>query len=93
MAQYYNFLTNTGTTTLTFEDVQRLCSVEGQSVQLVVEDVNTGGGGGGNVSQQFLTYTAAATTTGPVPQNREQAIFSHHINLGGQITGTHLEQG
>ncbi|XP_076676841.1 uncharacterized protein LOC143373447 isoform X2 [Andrena cerasifolii] len=81
MAQYYNFVTN-ASGTLTLEEVQRICSVDGQSVQLVVEDINNGGNG----SQQFLTYTTA-------PQNSEQAIFSPQINLGSQISGTQLEQG
>uniref|UniRef100_V9I9K3 Sentrin/sumo-specific protease senp7 n=3 Tax=Apis TaxID=7459 RepID=V9I9K3_APICE len=67
MAQYYNFVTN-ASGTLTLEEVQRICSVEGQSVQLVVEDINNGGNG----SQQFLTYTTA-------PQNTGQAIFSQQI--------------
>ncbi|XP_017760809.1 PREDICTED: uncharacterized protein LOC108551228 [Eufriesea mexicana] len=81
MAQYYNFVTN-ASGTLTLEEVQRICSVEGQSVQLVVEDINNGGNG----SQQFLTYTTA-------PQNSGQAIFSQQINLGSQISTTQLDQG
>lgn len=81
MAQYYNFVTN-ASGTLTLEEVQRICSVEGQSVQLVVEDINNGGNG----SQQFLTYTTA-------PQNTGQAIFSQQINLGSQISTTQLDQG
>nr|XP_031839540.1 uncharacterized protein LOC116430050 isoform X2 [Nomia melanderi] len=81
MAQYYNFVTN-ASGTLTLEEVQRICSLEGQSVQLVVEDVNNGGNG----SQQFLTCTTA-------PQNSGQAIFSQQINLGSQISATQLEQG
>ena len=81
MAQYYNFVTN-ASDTLTLEEVQRICSVEGQSVQLVVEDINNGGNG----SQQFLTYTTA-------PQNTGQAIFSQQINLGSQISTTQLDQG
>lgn len=81
MAQYYNFVTN-ASGTLTLEEVQRICSVDGQSVHLVVEDLNNGGNG----SQQFLTYTTA-------PQNSGQAIFSQQINLGNQISATQLEQG
>lgn len=81
MAQYYNFVTNAGGT-LTLEEVQRICSVEGQTVQLVVEDVNNGGNG----SQQFLTYTT-------MPQNSGQAILSTQSNLGSQLPTTQLEQG
>ncbi|KOC62807.1 hypothetical protein WH47_02510 [Habropoda laboriosa] len=81
MAQYYNFVTN-DSGTLTLEEVQRIYSAEGQSVQLVVEDINNGGNG----SQQLLTYTTA-------PQNSGQAIFSQQINLGSQISTTQLEQG
>ncbi|XP_015429450.1 PREDICTED: uncharacterized protein LOC107186152 [Dufourea novaeangliae] len=81
MAQYYNFVTN-ASGTLTLEEVQRICSLEGQSVQLVVEDVNNGGNG----AHQFLTYTTA-------PQNSGQAILSQQINLGNQISATQLDQG
>ncbi|KAG7206518.1 hypothetical protein KM043_003863 [Ampulex compressa] len=82
MAQYYNFVTN-ASGTLTLEEVQRICSIDGQSVQLVVEDINSGGNG----SQQFLAYTAA-------PENSGQAICSQQtINLGNQIATTQLEQG
>ncbi|XP_076301470.1 uncharacterized protein LOC143219351 isoform X2 [Lasioglossum baleicum] len=81
MAQYYNFVTN-ASGTLTLEEVQRICSLDGQSVQLVVEDVNNSGNG----SQQILTYTAA-------PQNSGQAIFSPQINLGNQVSAPQLEQG
>ncbi|XP_012137297.1 uncharacterized protein LOC100878812 [Megachile rotundata] len=81
MAQYYNFVTN-ASGTLTLEEVQTICSAEGQSVQLVVEDINNDGNG----CQQFLTYTTA-------PQNSEQAIFSQQINLGSQIATSQLEQG
>lgn len=81
MAQYYNFVTN-ASGTLTLEDVQRICSVEGQSVQLVVENINNGGNG----SQQFLTYTTAS-------QNSGQAIFSQQINLGSQISAAQLDRG
>ncbi|XP_012219904.1 uncharacterized protein [Linepithema humile] len=81
MAQYYNLVTNAGGA-LTFEEVPRICTVDGQRVQLVVENVNNSGNG----SQQLVTYTAT-------PQNR-QAIFSPQtINLGNQITATRLEQG
>ncbi|XP_029034245.1 uncharacterized protein LOC114871873 isoform X3 [Osmia bicornis bicornis] len=79
MAQYFNFVTN-ASGTLTLEEVQRICSAEGQSVQLVVEDINNDG----NSCQQLLTYTSA-------PQ--EQPIFSQHINLGSQISTSQLEQG
>lgn len=80
MAQYYNFVTN-ASGTFTLEEVQRF-SVNGQEIQLVVEDVNNDGNG----SQQFVTYTTA-------PQNSEQAIFSpQNINLGNQIVTTRLEQ-
>ncbi|XP_076650247.1 uncharacterized protein LOC143357617 isoform X2 [Halictus rubicundus] len=81
MAQYYNFVTN-ASGTLTLEEVQRICSVDGQSVQLVVEDVNNSGNG----SQQILTYTTA-------PQSSGQAIFSQQVNLGNQVSATQLEQG
>ncbi|CAL1674391.1 unnamed protein product [Lasius platythorax] len=81
MAQYFNVVTN-ASGTFTFEEVPRLCTVGGQRVQLVVEDVNNSGNG----SQQLVTYTAAS-------QNR-QAIFSPQtINLGNQIAATRLEQG
>ncbi|XP_015187662.1 PREDICTED: uncharacterized protein LOC107072337 isoform X2 [Polistes dominula] len=81
MAQYYNFVTN-ASGTLTLEEVQRICSVEGQHVQLV-ENINNGGNG----SQQFLAYT-------PAQQNSEQAIFCQQtINLGSQISATQLDQG
>ncbi|XP_029162560.1 sentrin-specific protease 7-like isoform X6 [Nylanderia fulva] len=81
MAQYFNVVTN-ASGTFTFEEVPRLCTVTGQRVQLVVEDVNNSGNG----SQQLVTYTAAS-------QNR-QAIFSPQtINLGNQIAATRLEQG
>ncbi|XP_025163785.1 uncharacterized protein LOC105182689 isoform X2 [Harpegnathos saltator] len=74
MAQYYNLVANASGT---------FCTVDGQRVQLVVEDVNNGGNG----SQQLVAYTAA-------PQNNEQAIFSPQtINLGNQISATRLEQG
>ncbi|XP_032669782.1 uncharacterized protein LOC116843458 isoform X2 [Odontomachus brunneus] len=70
MAQYYNLVANANT----------IC-VDGQRVQLVVEDVDDSG------SQQILTYTAT-------PQNSEQARFSPQtINLGNQIPTTRLEQG
>ncbi|XP_043260868.1 uncharacterized protein LOC122402282 [Colletes gigas] len=81
MAQYYNFVTN-ASGTLSLEDLQKICSAEGQSVQLVFEDVNNGDNG----SQQFLTYTTA-------PQNSGQSIFSQQVNLGNQISTTQLEQG
>nr|XP_033339479.1 sentrin-specific protease 7-like [Megalopta genalis] len=81
MAQYYNFVTN-ASGTLTLEEVERICSLDGRSVQLVVEDVNNSGNG----SQQFLTYTTAS-------QNSGQAIFSQQINLGNQVSATQLEQG
>lgn len=72
MAQYYNLVANANT----------IC-VDGQRVQLVVEDI----GDSGNGSQQIVTYTAA-------PQNSEQARFSPQtINLGNQIPTTRLEQG
>ncbi|XP_014616796.1 PREDICTED: uncharacterized protein LOC106793974 isoform X2 [Polistes canadensis] len=81
MAQYYNFVTN-ASGTFTLEEVQRICSVEGQHVQLV-ENINNGGNG----SQQFLAYT-------PAQQNSEQAIFCQQtINLGSQISATQLDQG
>lgn len=73
MAQYYNLVTNPST----------FCTVDGQRVQLVVEDVNNGGNG----SQQLVAYTTA-------PQNSEQTIFSPQaINLGSQVTTARLEQG
>lgn len=72
MAQYYNLVANANT----------FC-VDGQRVQLVVEDVNNSGNG----SQQLVAYTTA-------PQNSEQTIFSPQtINLGNQISTTRLEQG
>lgn len=81
MAQYYNFVTN-ASGTLTLEEVQRICSVEGQRVQLV-EDVNNGGNG----SQQYLAYTGAR-------QNSEQRVFCQQtINLGNQISTPQLDQG
>ncbi|XP_076637053.1 uncharacterized protein LOC143349590 isoform X4 [Colletes latitarsis] len=78
---YYNFVAN-ASGTLSLEDLQKICSAEGQSVQLVFEDVNNGDNG----SQQFLTYTTA-------PQNSGQSIFSQQVNLGNQISTTQLEQG
>ncbi|XP_017886629.1 uncharacterized protein LOC108628910 isoform X2 [Ceratina calcarata] len=85
MAQYYNIVTNVNGR-LTLEEVEGVCSADGQSVQLVIKDENNGGG---DNSQQFLTYATAT-----VPQNSSsQALFSHQINLGGQISVTQLEQG
>jgi len=81
MAQYYNVVTN-ASGTLTFEEVPRVCTADGQQVQLVVEDVNNGGNG----SQQFLTCTAA-------PQNRQAIFTPQTINLSNQIAATRLEQG
>ncbi|XP_015586245.1 uncharacterized protein LOC107263491 isoform X2 [Cephus cinctus] len=81
MAQYFNLVTNANNA-ITIEEVQRICSVEGQSVQFVVEDINNGGNG----STQYVTYTPAA-------QNTDQAIFSPQtINLGGQIATAPLDQ-
>lgn len=74
MAHYYNLVANTSGT---------FCTVDGQRVQLVVEDVNNGGNG----SQQFVAYATA-------PENSGQAVFSSQtINLGNQISSTRLEQG
>ncbi|EZA57568.1 Sentrin-specific protease [Ooceraea biroi] len=81
MAQYFNVVTN-ASGTLTFEELPRVCTVDGQQVQLVVEDVNNGGNG----SQQFVTCTAT-------PQNRQAIFTPQTINLGNQITATRLEQG
>lgn len=76
MAQYYNLVANASGT---------FCTVDGQRVQLVVEDVNNCGNG----SQQFVVNTYTATS-----QNSEQAVFSPQtINLGNQISATRLEQG
>ena len=60
MAQHYN---------ISIEDVQRIYSVDGQSVRFVVGDINNGGNG-----TQPIIYT--------VPQNSQPALFSHQtINL------------
>jgi len=82
MAQYYNVVTN-ASGTFTLEAVPRICTADGQRIQLVVGDVNNSSNNG---SQRLVTYTAA-------PQNR-QAIFSPQIiNLGNQISTPRLEQG
>ncbi|XP_046586106.1 uncharacterized protein LOC107224533 isoform X1 [Neodiprion lecontei] len=80
MAQYYNIVTNpSGTVTL--EEIQRVCSVEGQNVQFVVEDFNNGLNG----SPQLLTYTTAAPTS-------EQAVFGPQaINISGQLPTNHID--
>lgn len=81
MAQYFNVVTNTSGT-FTIEEVPRICTTDGQRIQLVVGDVNNSSNG----SQRLVTYTTA-------PQNR-QAIFSPQtINLGNQISAARLEQG
>ncbi|XP_071581217.1 uncharacterized protein [Temnothorax nylanderi] len=82
MAQYnFNVVTN-ASGTFTIEDVSRICTADGQRIQLVYGDVNNSSNG----SQQLVTYTTA-------PQNR-QAIFSPQtINLGNQISAARLEQG
>lgn len=60
MAQHYN---------ISIEDVQRICSGDGQSLRFVVGDLNNGGNG----AQQII-YT--------VPQNNPQTLFPHQtINL------------
>ncbi|KAL6436026.1 hypothetical protein ACFW04_005678 [Cataglyphis niger] len=65
MAQYFNVVTNPSGT-FTFEEVPpRLCTVGGQRVQLVVEDVNNSGING---PQQLVTYSAA-------PQNRQNVFI------------------
>ncbi|XP_020283705.1 uncharacterized protein LOC109854713 isoform X3 [Pseudomyrmex gracilis] len=81
MAQYYNLVTNAGST-FTIEEVPRVCTVDGQPVQLVVENVNNSG----NSSQQLVACPATS-------QNREAIFPSHTINLGNQIAATRLEQG
>lgn len=81
MAQYYNLVTN-ASGALTFEEVPRICTVDGQQVQLVVENLNNGGNG----SQQLVTYTAT-------PQNRQTIFSPQTINLGNQRAATRLEQG
>lgn len=79
MAQYFNVVTN-ASGTFTLEEVPKICTADGQRIQLVVGDNSSNG------SQRFVTYTAA-------PQNR-QAIFSPQtINLGNQISAARLEQG
>ncbi|XP_011631463.1 uncharacterized protein LOC105423416 isoform X3 [Pogonomyrmex barbatus] len=81
MAQYFNVVPN-ASGTFTLEEVPRICTTDGQRIQLVVGDVNNSSNG----SQRLVTYTAA-------PQNR-QAIFSPQtINLGNQIQAARLEQG
>lgn len=81
MAQFYNIVTN-ASGALTIEEVQRVCSVEGQSVQFVVEDLNNGLNG----SPQLLAYTAS-------PQSSEQTVFAPHtINLSGQLATNHIDQ-
>lgn len=80
MAQFFNVVPNTSGT-FTIEEVPRICTADGQRIQLVVGDVNNSSN-----SQRLVTYTAA-------PQNR-QAIFSPQtINLGNQISAARLEQG
>lgn len=84
MAQYYNVVTN-ASGTFTFEEVPRVCTtVDGQQVQLIVDDVNNGGNG----SQQFVTCDFAAA-----PQNRQAIFTPQTINLGNQIATTRLDQG
>ncbi|XP_066597164.1 uncharacterized protein [Prorops nasuta] len=81
MENFYNFVTNTGDT-LTIEEVQRIYSVDGQSIQFVVEDNNVA-----IESQQLLHYTTE-------PQIHEQALITQQtINLGNQIATAQLEQG
>lgn len=82
MAQYFNVVPNSSGTFTIEEVVPRICTADGQRIQLVVGDVNNSS----NDSQRLVTYTAA-------PQNR-QAIFSPQtINLGNQISAARLEQG
>jgi hypothetical protein len=81
MAHYYNVVTNPNGT-FTIEDLQQICSIDGERVQIVVEDINNDA----NVIQQpILAYTAASDST-------EQTIFSQPtINLGTHITSAQLE--
>ncbi|XP_043472119.1 uncharacterized protein LOC122504870 isoform X2 [Leptopilina heterotoma] len=63
MAQHYN---------ISLEEVQRIYSVDGQSLRFVVGDLNNGGNG----SSQII-YT--------VPQNNPPAIYPQTINLATQL--------
>lgn len=67
MAQHFN---------ISIEDVSRLYSVEGQSVQLFVNN-------GGNGASPII-YT--------VPQNNQQIFSHQAINLASQIATTPLDQ-
>ncbi|XP_012261070.2 uncharacterized protein LOC105688968 isoform X2 [Athalia rosae] len=81
MAQYFNIVTNPNNP-ITIEDVQRICSGEGQSVQFVLEDLNNGLNG----SSQLVAYTAGT-------QSQNQPLFTPQtINLGGQLASNHIDQ-
>lgn len=84
MAQYYNVVSNPNGT-FTIEDIQQICSIDGQSVQFVVEDVNNGAS---VLTQPILTYTAAAPTAA---DSTEQILQPSTINLGAQIATAQLE--
>ncbi|KAL0121481.1 hypothetical protein PUN28_006770 [Cardiocondyla obscurior] len=71
MAQYFNVVTN-ASGALTFEEIPRICTTDGQRYQLLVGDVNNSSNG----SQPFLTYTAT-------PQNRPNVFIIKANDLPG----------
>lgn len=79
MAQFFNIVTN-ASGTLTLEDVQRMCTVEGQGVQFLVEELNNGING----SPQLIAYTTGS-------QSGEQTVFAPQtINISGQLGATNV---
>lgn len=83
MAQYYNLVTNPNGT-YSIEDVQ-ICSIDGQRVQFVVEDIHNGANV--QISQPLVAYT-----TSPA-ESAGQTIFSQPtINVGAQVANAQLEQ-
>lgn len=79
MAQYYNVVTQPNGT-LTLEDIQKICGLEGQSVQLVVEDNPN------VISQPFLL------TTAPVDNTEQTIITQPTISVGTQLSTASLDQ-
>ena len=75
MAHYYNVVTS-GNVPIMVEDVQQIC--DGQSIQLVVEDINNCVNG----TPQFVTYAAA-------PQHHDTGLFSQ---IGNQLATVPIEQ-
>ncbi|XP_008206476.1 uncharacterized protein LOC100122748 isoform X2 [Nasonia vitripennis] len=82
MAQYYNLVTNSNGT-YSIEDVQ-ICSIDGQRVQFVVEDIHNGANV--QISQPIVAYATS-------PESTEQTIFSQPtINVGAQDANAQSEQ-